>query len=157
MENVNYWTLIVSILTLGVSIWVLILMIKSRRIKLCARLDKRSTSSSLGWEFEISNVGDVPVTLSQIWVSLHKSRKKERLWDWGTVRPLAEGAGLHLPYRLESRGTTKVRFTFHSGPQHQKEVAQIDKQGGGYLFIKTDCGFSHRQKFKFNRNHPIKS
>ena len=151
MEFINGLTFIVSTLAFIVSAWVLILMIQSRRVRLRAHLKEGGTYSVTGWKFKISNVGDNAVTLSKVCLSLHRSKKKEVLWDYHKVI-VSGNRDCLLPYRLESNSTVEIRFTYHEGdvPRRQKEIKKIDQQGGGYISITTDCGAFRPLKFKYS-------
>ena len=159
LETIHHLTFVVSVLILLLTIAGTWMMVKRGRVRLRARLDMRSTLSSTGWEFEISNIGDIPVTLSQVRVSLYRQKKKKVLWDWYHVRNVSSGGPPLPPFRIEPRGVIKVRFGYHAHdvPKRREEIAQIDKQGRAYLLMKTDCGCFRCQKFRYKESESEKS
>ena len=123
-------------------------MVKRSRVRLRARLDEEeSKDHPRGWVFEISNLGDIPVTLTEVSVSPYKRKKRPMLWVSPIIcHAIPYNRLTFFPFFLETKGIIRVLFNH----QWKKEdILKITARGKGYLFIKTDCGYFRGHKFKY--------
>lgn len=104
------------------------------RVRVRVVFDRQNENSPV----EIRNLSYMPVNLSRVRLSLHRSKKKPTIPVHTTIDSCDS-----LPRRLEPRSSVLVRFERFS----EKSIMQIKNRKNGYILVETSCGRLFCKKF----------
>ena len=112
------------------------------------------SSNPFHYKFRVTNLSQIPVTIDQMAVSLHKSKKKQPMWvnSWSTVEKFwstgtEEKEIEDFSLRLDPKTHIEVNFDTTKNNISYEDVRALDQQGHGYVFAKMKNGCIIRCKF----------